>query len=86
MPFAPAQTIEEFFADPQVLHNGTHFEVDDPKGGRIRYLRHPARYGASPASLRRHAPRLGEHTDEVLAEVGYAPPDIAQLHEEGAVV
>jgi len=84
-PFAPAQTIEEFLADPQVEHSGVHFEMEDPKGGKTRMLRHPARYGESPASLRRHPPRIGEHTDEILAAAGLDAEAVARLRKEGAV-
>jgi crotonobetainyl-CoA:carnitine CoA-transferase CaiB-like acyl-CoA transferase len=52
-PLAPVHALDDFFADPQVVYNRTWFEVDDPGGGRIRYLRHPTRYAATPASLRR---------------------------------
>ena len=48
-------------------------------------LRHPARYGESPASLRRHPPRIGEHTDEVLREAGFDAEVVARLRREGAV-
>jgi crotonobetainyl-CoA:carnitine CoA-transferase CaiB-like acyl-CoA transferase len=84
-PFAPAQTIEDFLEDPQVQHSGVHFETEDPHGGRTRMLRHPARYSESPASLRRHPPRIGEHTDEILEAAGLDAEAVAQLRKQGAV-
>ena len=84
-PFAPVNTVEEFFRDPQALHNRTWFEAEDPAAGTARYLRHPTRYSETPASLRRHPPRLGEHTDEVLVEAGYAAADVERLRGDGAV-
>jgi crotonobetainyl-CoA:carnitine CoA-transferase CaiB-like acyl-CoA transferase len=84
-PFAPVQDIEEFLADPQVAHARTVFEADDPRFGPTRYLRHPVRYESTPASLRRHAPRLGEHSDEVLGEAGYSESEINQLRKRGAL-
>ncbi len=84
-PFAPVQTIEEFLDDPQVQHSGVHFPIDDPQGGTTRMLRHPVRYADSPASLRRHPPRIGEHTDEILADAGLDADAIARLRRDGAV-
>jgi len=84
-PFAPAQTIEEFLDDPQVKHSRVHFQTEDPHGGRTRMLRHPVRYADSPASLRRHPPRIGEHTDEILADAGFDAAAVARLRGEGVV-
>ena len=44
----------------------------------------PAKYAATPSSLRRHAPLLGEQTDEILAELGRTPGEIAALRAAGA--
>jgi crotonobetainyl-CoA:carnitine CoA-transferase CaiB-like acyl-CoA transferase len=84
-PFAPAYDVDEFLADPQVAHNQTVTEVEDPRFGSTRYLRHPVRYERTPARLRFHAPRLGEHSDEILAEAGWDAEGIARLRESGAV-
>ncbi len=84
-PFAPVNDVAAFFEDPQVVHNGTIFEAEDPRGGGARYLRHPSRFSATPASLRRHPPRLGEHTDEVLEAAGLSSESIASLRDEGAI-
>jgi crotonobetainyl-CoA:carnitine CoA-transferase CaiB-like acyl-CoA transferase len=60
-------------------------ELDHPTEGKIRQARPPARFSASPAGVRRLAPRLGEHTREVLREVGYADAEIEQLMEAKVV-
>jgi alpha-methylacyl-CoA racemase len=51
----------------------------------MREPRPPARFTATPAAIARPAPRLGEHTDAVLAELGVDAPRIAELRGEGAV-
>jgi crotonobetainyl-CoA:carnitine CoA-transferase CaiB-like acyl-CoA transferase len=84
-PLAPVNGVREFMADPQVRASRTVFEVEDPRAGTLRQLAHPARYAETPASLRRLPPQRGEHTDEVLAEVGYGADEIRALRESGTI-
>ncbi|MEZ5570154.1 MAG: CoA transferase [Halioglobus sp.] len=85
VPFAPVYDLDDFMADPQVQHNRTVFDAQDPRGGITRFVRHPAVYEKSPATLRRHPPRYGEHTAEILLQAGYSEEEIAALRESGAV-
>jgi crotonobetainyl-CoA:carnitine CoA-transferase CaiB-like acyl-CoA transferase len=85
-PFGPVNDVTAFFEDPQVVHNRTFFEADDPRAGGAKYLRHPSRFSETPASLRRHPPRLGEHTDEILSAAGHSTESIASLREDGSVL
>jgi crotonobetainyl-CoA:carnitine CoA-transferase CaiB-like acyl-CoA transferase len=84
-PLAPANGVREFLADPQVAANRTVFEAEDAAAGSIRYVRNPLRLGAASPSLRRHPPRLGEHTDEVLRTAGYSEEQIAALRASSVV-
>jgi len=84
-PLAPANGPAEFLADPQVRHNQTVFEVQDPEAGRLRLFRQPARFESTPAQVRALPPRLGEQTDAVLREAGYADDEIKALRAAGAV-
>jgi len=68
-----------------VRHRESVIEAEDPRFGRVRYLAPPIRFGRTPARIERHAPRLGEHTDEVLQELGIEPETIARLREAGTV-
>jgi crotonobetainyl-CoA:carnitine CoA-transferase CaiB-like acyl-CoA transferase len=85
-PVAPVNDVEAFLADPQVAASGTVLELDDPEAGTLRLLRHPARYGETPPSLRRRPPHLGEHSDELLREAGYGDGDIAELRAARAIL
>ena len=85
VPSAPVQTREQIFDDPQVAHNQTILEVDHPIAGRTRTARPPARYSRTPTAIERPAPGKGEHTDEILAELGHDEATIAELRAGGVV-
>ena len=85
VPAAPVHSLEEVLADPQVAHNGAVFEREHPSAGRMREPRPAARFERTPAEPGRPEPLLGEHTDEVLAELGVAAPERARLRAEGVV-
>jgi crotonobetainyl-CoA:carnitine CoA-transferase CaiB-like acyl-CoA transferase len=67
---ARVNSLEEALADPALAHLRPILEMDVPGAGRVKVLKHPVRYGAGEPELRRTPPAAGEHTDEVLAELG----------------
>jgi len=69
VPCGPVMNHQQVFSDPQVLARGMVAEVDHPIAGRTRTLGTPVKLSATPGGVRRPAPRLGEHTDEVRAEL-----------------
>ncbi len=81
----PVYEFDEVFEDPQVKHLGLVVSVDQPGQGTVRMLGFPARASATPAGIRRPAPRVGEHTAEILAELGMTAADIERLAAAGAV-
>ena len=81
----PSSTFDEAFADPQLLHRGMVFETEHPIEGRIRELGPPIKLSDTPAECRMPAPRLGEHNDEILGALGYAPADIAEMAKTGVI-
>ena len=85
VPCALVTAVADVHRDPQVIHNATLVEHERPWLGRVREPRPPAHYSATPTSLGRHAPKLDEHTDEVLAELGRSPAEIADLRARAVI-
>ena len=83
--WAPVQTVSELLEDPQVLANGYLREVEVASGETFRMVASPLQFNEEPPDLQR-APHHGEHTDEVLAELGLDQEDIMQLKITGAVL
>ncbi len=82
--WAPLQTPAEVAADPQVAAAGGFIDVEDGQGGTFRSPAAPARFPGYDATVRPRAPRLGEHTREVLAELGYGEAQIDAMVAAGA--
>jgi len=78
-------SLEEVLEDPQVRHNAAVFEREHPAAGRMREPRPPARFERTPSEPGRPAPLHGEHTDEILAELGIAAAERAELRAAGVV-
>jgi crotonobetainyl-CoA:carnitine CoA-transferase CaiB-like acyl-CoA transferase len=85
VPVGPVYTLDELLDDPQIRHNGAIFEREDPKAGRLRQARPPARFSKTREEPGGMAPRHGEHTEAVLAEHGYDAAAIASLRSEGVI-
>jgi len=81
----PIYEFDEVFEDPQVKHLGLVAEVDQPGYGKAKMLAFPVRASATPARIRRPAPLLGEHTAEVLGELGLAKAEIERLAAAGVI-
>ena len=85
VPAAPVLEPEQVFEDAQVVHNRTIHIWDHPVAGRLRQPRHPVRFASSPTPVLEQVPVLGEHTDEILAELGRTDAEVRSLREAGAV-
>jgi crotonobetainyl-CoA:carnitine CoA-transferase CaiB-like acyl-CoA transferase len=78
VPVAPVPTLHEIVTDP-ALHRGVIEEADHPVVGRYRSVRPPIRFAKSPMAVRRPAPLVGEHTVEILHELGFTDTDVEAL-------
>ena len=85
IPCGPINDYAQVFADPQVLAREMFVETDHPALGHMRTLGSPIKMSVSQPDVSRRAPQLGEHTDEVLAEVGFSDAEIAALRAAGAI-
>ncbi len=72
IPACPVNSLDDLLGDPHLRAVGLFEEVDHPTEGRLTTTRFPVRFSRSPASVRRHAPNLGEHTGEFLPPAGQA--------------
>ena len=85
VPCAPVLTRNEMIHHPQVAENAIVVEFDHPNVGRIRQAAPAAKFSRTPTNPHAAAPALGQHTAEVLSELGYDEARIAALTDEGAI-
>lgn len=85
VPCTRIRTIPEMLVDPQALANGTLATVAHPRLGPVRALATPVRLSGTPGSAPSATPELGQHTDQVLEELGYDRATIVRLRAAGVV-
>jgi crotonobetainyl-CoA:carnitine CoA-transferase CaiB-like acyl-CoA transferase len=85
VPFAAVNDLDGFFNDPQAKSNGTYFEIQDPEYGAIRNLNFFASFDGTPLDLNGRAPRLGEHTLDVLRQFDWSESEIEALKSARAI-
>jgi crotonobetainyl-CoA:carnitine CoA-transferase CaiB-like acyl-CoA transferase len=82
---APVLTLEGAMRDPHNVHRDTFGHLSLRDGARVPQIGYPARLSETPAVIARPPPRVGEHTEEVLLELGYTRPELVRLENAGAV-
>ena len=85
VPCGPIYSIDQMFADPQVKHLGITQAAKRPDGKEQVFVGQPVELSRTPSSIVATPPEMGQHTDEVLKEFGFADSEIAALHEAKAV-
>jgi len=85
IPCGPIYSIDQTFADPQVRHLGMQVPVEHPDLGEVSIVRNAVSMSRTPHQIDCAAPDRGQHTDEILAEAGFSPEDIAKLRTNGAL-
>jgi formyl-CoA transferase len=84
IPCGPILSMKEIAYEPSLRETGTVVEVDHPTRGKYLTVGNPIKLSDSPTEVKR-SPLLGEHTDEVLAQLGFSEAEVAGLRAEGAV-
>jgi crotonobetainyl-CoA:carnitine CoA-transferase CaiB-like acyl-CoA transferase len=84
VPHGPVNTLEDLLCDPQLEATGFWQTIEHPTEGRLRAPGIPPTFSRTPGEIRRHQPRLGEHSVEVLREAGYRDEEIRALLAAGA--
>jgi crotonobetainyl-CoA:carnitine CoA-transferase CaiB-like acyl-CoA transferase len=85
VPAGPYRTIDELRSEPQVIENELIVDLEHPLVGHLRMVGPPLKFSETPSQARSASPTLGQHNDEVLAELGYDAATIAALRERGVI-
>lgn len=85
LPCGPINSIDQVFADPQVLARDMLVELSHTTAGKIKVAGSPLKLSRTPVRLQQPPPTLGQHTDSVLADLGYSQEEISRLRSLGIV-
>src|SRR3981081_3977414 len=85
VPCGPIYKMNEVFADPQVRHLQATSEVSHPRLGKFKVLSQAITLSRTPAKVATATPEIGEHTEEILQEIGYNASEISSLRSKGAI-
>ena len=84
--YGRVETPVEVINDPQAVANDFFAEINHPVAGEMKLVATPVKFRQNPASVRTLAPEVGQHTEEILLDLGYSWDDIARLKEQGVIL
>ena len=85
VPCGPINTIADVVDDPQVLARNMLVSIPHPQSPNLKVPASPLKLSETPPTVRRHPPMLGQHTEEVLLELGYTADQVSSLRSDGAI-
>jgi crotonobetainyl-CoA:carnitine CoA-transferase CaiB-like acyl-CoA transferase len=85
VPCGPINSIAEVFAQEQIKNRGMRMDLPHPRSGRVPQVANPINFTATPLHYDRAPPLLGQHSDEILRELGMSDTDIEKLRSDGVV-
>jgi len=85
VPVAPINRVDQIVEDPHIKHRGMIVSLEHPDAGTVRSPNFPVKFSKTPAEVSRPAPLLGQHNEEVLAELGYGKEKIQELRKDGVI-
>ena len=84
VPCGPINNLAQTFEDPQVRHQEMLLEIEQPTG-KVKILGFPVKMSQTPAKIHRPSPQLGQHTEEILSDLGFSIEKIKELRDKGVV-
>ena len=81
----PVNSVSEAFLDPQLQARDMILQTDHPSGGQLKQIGIPVKFSETPGAIRLAPPNFGEHTQEVLRDLGYEDKEITQMEAEGVI-
>ena len=85
VPCGPIQDLDEVFTDPQILHQQMAVDVEHPGHGSVRMTGFPVKLSQTPCAFHRPAPKIGEHTKEILDDLGILDKQQEKLKKQGVI-
>jgi CoA:oxalate CoA-transferase len=85
VPSGPVHAVADVFKDPQIVAQEMVIDVEQPGHGVVQMLGFPMKFAGAPCTVRRPAPALGQHSDEVLTELGFTEDQCRQFRSAGVI-